>query len=459
MAQNPKSRQKRKTVHESKPISKTVLSRFDRMITLSNKDQRHDFQRDRDRLLHSHEFRRLAGVTQVVHVAEGHVFHNRLTHSLKVAQIGRRIAEHLLNTTKPEVINSAGGLDPDVVETAALAHDIGHPPFGHVTEEELDKLLKEQNCTDGFEGNAQSFRILTQLSIRNSSEPGLNLTRASLNAVLKYPWPRGTTEKEKKKWGFYTSESAHFDFARALSSLPKQKSLEAEIMDLSDDIAYSVHDVDDFYRAGIVPLDRLLNKSEERARFIEAAIKKLKKDDINFTKNEAHTFFDNIAVFVRPITEPFNGSKEQYASLSYFNSFLIMRFAFDKKLKPLKVRAKASSGMPLVIDRRVDAEIKFLKYVMSYYVYNSPALIGQQTGQRKVIREIFNILRDAIVVKDSVYADILPEPFRDYVKQNDGDKVKNLRVIADFIASLTEQQTLNLHRRLTGVEPGSITNL
>jgi dGTPase len=235
------------------------------------KDQRREFQRDRDRVLYSPFFRRLAGVTQVVHAAEGHVFHNRLTHSIKVAQIGRRLAELLKANSEAGLIQSIGELDEDVVETACLSHDLGHPPFGHIAENQLDQCAQERAVADGFEGNPQSFRIVARVAIRNNEHPGLNLTRASLNAILKYPWARATDGKEHDKWGHYHSEKDDFDYARALEKPGEnRKSVEAEIMDWANDVAYSLHDVDDFYRAGFVPLDQILSESAETARFIAA---------------------------------------------------------------------------------------------------------------------------------------------------------------------------------------------
>ena len=166
-------------------------------------DQRNPFQRDRDRILYTSAFRRLAWVTQVVSSWEGEPFHNRLTHTLEVAQIGRRLAEKL-SREQPQEAEEIGGVDSEVVEAAALAHDLGHPPFGHAAERELDELMRGAEVPDGFEGNAQTFRVLTKLSIRSTDFPGLNLCRATLNAVLKYPWHRQTVPKRRQqKWGAY----------------------------------------------------------------------------------------------------------------------------------------------------------------------------------------------------------------------------------------------------------------
>ena len=161
-------------------------------------DQRSRSQRDRDRLLYSAAFRRLAGVTQVASPAEADIFHNRLTHTLKVAQVGRRLAEKLLKE-QPDEADALGGIDPEVVEAAGLAHDLGHPPFGHIAEETLENCLQKRKVGGGYEGNAQSFRIVTKLAARFEEEDGLDLTRATLSAILKYPWIRDKDDEKKKK--------------------------------------------------------------------------------------------------------------------------------------------------------------------------------------------------------------------------------------------------------------------
>src|SRR5208283_4236045 len=200
---------------------------------------------------------------------EGHVFHNRLTHSLEVAQLARRAAEKLARE-QPKVARSLGGVDPDVAEAAALAHDLGHPPFGHIAEDELDRLLVKDDVKDGFNGNAQSFRIVSRLALRRAHHPGLNLTRATLNGVLKYPWLRGAGGEPSKKWGAYESDRDVFDWARK-GQPGITRSVEAELMDWADDVTYAVHDVEDFYRAGRIPLDKLKNDPRERDRFLSYA--------------------------------------------------------------------------------------------------------------------------------------------------------------------------------------------
>lgn len=145
-----------------------------------------------------------------------------------------------------------GGLDPDVVEAACLAHDLGHPPFGHIAEYELRGLVRGAGIKEGFEGNAQTFRIVTRLAISSAKVPGLNLSRATLNAVLKYPW---LWAKGDSKWGCFSEDKETFHWVRRYPRLtPRARTLEAQIMDWADDIAYAVHDVEDWYRAALIPL-------------------------------------------------------------------------------------------------------------------------------------------------------------------------------------------------------------
>ncbi len=216
---------------------------------VSQGDDRSDFQRDRDIVLYTSALQRLSGITQVTSPDTGHVFHNRLTHTLQVAQVGRRLAEKL-HLRQPELTHFYGGISPDVVEAACLAHDLGHPPFGHIAEEVLNRLAGD--TVEGFEGNAQSFRIVCELAFRSPEFAGLNLTKATLRAILKYPWTyRKRPTSYPKKWGAYSSEEPSFTHATGNNDGgPVLRCAEAEIMDSADDLTYAVHDVEDFYRAG-----------------------------------------------------------------------------------------------------------------------------------------------------------------------------------------------------------------
>jgi dGTPase len=440
-------------------------AREDRLhINDRRKDQRAVFERDRDRVLYCSAFRRLAGVTQVVHTAEGHIYHNRLTHSLKVAQVGRRLAEYLLIGEPKKLIKAVGGIDPNVVETAALAHDLGHPPFGHIAEEQLNEQLQAAGVSDGFEGNAQSFRIVTQVAIRNRNHRGLNLTRATLNAILKYPWGRGVSGKESKKWGYYYTEKQEFDFARGTGAdADRQQSAEAALMDWADDVTYSAHDVDDFYRAALIPLDQLLLRTAERTRFIDAVYARWKAEGLKsrldvLPRGEASKFFDQLAYYCgNELHVAYAGTPNQRARLSTLVALLIRRYILGPEEGAKAVTLVASPGQPTVqIEPRLRAEVELLKALMHYYVFDNPALVTQQFGQRRVIRDLFEIYFEAVQPK-SRNSSVIPHPFRDRLKEiKESDGLERPRLVADLIANMTEQQALLLHQRLTGLAPGSV---
>jgi dGTPase len=409
-------------------------------------DQRDPFQRDRDRVLYCSAFRRLAGVTQVVGADEGHLFHNRLTHSMKVAQIARRIAEWVATQAAERGV-PIDDASADVAETAALAHDLGHPPFGHAGEDALDHAVKAivGEHGDGYEGNAQSFRILTKLALRHHGINGLDLTRASLCAVLKYPWLRTPTGKRSKKYGAYESERDEFLFAHAGLS-DGLRSLEADIMDWADDFAYAVHDVEDFYRCGLVPLSDFHNESLLK-RFLSETRRHWCAD--GFDMDEALAIANGLGEYIPPeLTRPYIGDSEQRRYLRGFTSTLIGRYVTS-------VKVKDEHGEPVVsLTKNAEREVKLLKQVMRYYVYGSPALVAQQIGQRRVVTELFEDIYEA--TGSSHLRRFLPISFREQLEGTSGGSDSRARISADVIASMTEQQAYAMHARLRGVGPGSV---
>ena len=418
-------------------------------------DQRGPFQRDRDRIIYTSAFRRLAWVTQVVSAEEGEPFHNRLTHTLEVAQIGRRLAEKL-RADQPEEADSLGGVDPEVVEAAALAHDLGHPPFGHIAERELDRLMREAGVPDGFEGNPQSFRVVAKLAIRDRESPGLNLTRATLDAILKYPWFRQTTPPERdRKWGAFNSERHEFEWVRGPEPRDFRKSAEAEIMDFADDIAYAVHDMEDFYRTGLIPLDRLVKEDDEVDKFLDGTFSNLESNGRSapFGKDECKSAFKEI-LGSAPVVDPYSGSGEQRARLRSLTAALIGRY-----VKAIKLQDPGDTiGRRVHIEEWAEIDLFVFKQLTWYYVINNSALASQQFGQRRIISQLFEIFNNAA---GSNQLDIFPASYRERMEEliRNGRydvKEERVRVVADLLAGMTERQAIAMHQRLTGVWLGSV---
>ena len=419
-------------------------------------DQRAEFQRDRDRILYTSSFRRLGSITQVVSSAEGEPFHNRLTHTLEVAQIGRRLAERL-RRDQAEDAGLLGDVHPDVVEAAALAHDLGHPPFGHTTEEELDRLTRAATLADGFEGNAQSFRVVTKLAIRHTRFQGLNLTRATLNALLKYPWYRAVTPRRRnRKWGAYSSEREEFDWARLGQAVADLRTAEAELMDFADDVAYAVHDLEDFYRAGLIPLDRLTRNVDEVDKFLHGTFASLDRREIprDHPPDECKRVFERLLMLMP--RDPYTGTNRQRAILRSMTAALISRY-----INGIRLQAPGhGNGRTVVIRDDVAVELFVLKQLTWHYVIDNAALATQQHGQRNIIRKLFDVFLDSA---ESWQLNMFPPGEQELLEPLMRDssraaKEHRIRIVTDFIASMTEQQAIDLYKRVSGTSLGTVMN-
>lgn len=383
------------------------------------------------------------------------IFHTRQQHTYKVAQIGRRLAEARIRE-QPDLAKSLG-VDPEVVEAACLAHDLGHPPFGHAAESELDKLVcdptlvggDEADAADGYEGNAQTFRILTKLAVRYS-EPGLDLTRATLAATLKYPWLRDRDDtKKRSKWSAYKSESVVFAWAREGCN-GDFKTAEAELMDWADDIAYSVHDLEDFHRVGIIPWNEIVS-SEAREPIVEGVCRNWEKDPafpadaVRRIRSALERITRKLVIFPTVSKEVYNGAREQRRQLRNFTSVLIGNY-----VRAIALQDKPGEPAVLIQPDAAD-EVRVLKYFARHYVIGLPALHAQQYGQKRIIRELFEIF--LIEGKASRFG-LFPARLRYIWEDNTKDTAG--RLAADCVASLTENEAYQLHHRLTGYESGIV---
>jgi dGTPase len=391
-------------------------------------DRRSPFARDRARVLHSAALRRLAGKTQVVGPGEGAevsgVPRTRLTHSLEVAQIGRGIAEEL-------------GCDPDVVDTAGLAHDIGHPPFGHNGERALEEFGA---ACGGFEGNAQTLRILTRLEPKIDGV-GLNLTRASLDASCKYPWVRRPGDR---KYGAYVEDADVFAWVREGAS-PGRRCIEAQVMDWSDDVAYSVHDVEDGILAGRIDL-AALGSPAERSAVVELAVRHF--------GGEAGALGEAAdALLALPVVAAVRGFSagsaptSAHVALKQLTSELVGRFVLAAVDATLAATRDAHGEHPLrryaadlVVPAPAAAEVALLKAVAVRYVMSDPGRLAMQARQRELLVELATALREGAPESlDPVFAG-------DWTAA--ADDAARLRVVLDQVAILTDQQAVARHRAL-----------
>jgi dGTPase len=382
------------------------------------------FSRDRARVLHSAALRSLAGKTQVVGPNEGSEVHGiprtRLTHSLEVAQIARGIAEEL-------------GCDPDVVDTAGLAHDIGHPPFGHNGERALDEASQE--C-GGFEGNAQTLRILTRLEPKVLGH-GLNLTRASLDAATKYPWPR---RAGIRKFGVYDDDLSVFEWMRH-GAPEDRRCIEAQVMDWSDDVAYSVHDVEDGVRAGRISLGSLTDSSE-RVSIAELAAKLFSTEPISALEEAADGLLD-LPVVAELATRDYDGTLSAQVALKRLTSELVGRFAAAAVTGTREIHGTGPLtrySADLVVPGRVASEVALLKAMAVRYVLSDPDRLAMQRDQRALITSLVRALANR--GPSALEPAFLP------AWHAAGDDAGRLRVVVDQIASLTDLQAMTWHAEL-----------
>ncbi|MET9249839.1 deoxyguanosinetriphosphate triphosphohydrolase [Nonomuraea sp. NPDC003709] len=385
--------------------------------------ERSAFERDRARVLHSAALRRLAAKTQVVGPAESlgggqHIPRTRLTHSLECGQVGREMGATL-------------GVDPDLVETACLAHDLGHPPFGHNGEMALNAL--SASC-GGFEGNAQSLRLLTRLEAKVLTEDGrsagLNLTRAALDASIKYPW---TCEKSAK-FGVYDDDLPVFRWIR--DGAPDGRvSFEAQIMDWADDVAYSVHDLEDALHSGHVtpealrsPIERTLVCETTRTWYAPNA-------DLGELEE----------IFAKLITAPlwprrFEATLADLAGLKALTSGLIGRFCRSAQTATKEVYGSRHRA-DLVVPHATRLECALLKGVTAHYVMATRDHNANQARQRELITELASMI--------TLGAPGTLEPAFRPAYLGAADDAARVRVVIDQIASLTDTSAVAWHRRLS----------
>jgi dGTPase len=408
----------------------TDADRLRRVAEPPKDPRRGEFARDRARVVHSWGLRRLAAKTQVVGPDTDDFVRNRLTHSLEVAQVGRELGAAL-------------GCDPDVVDTACLAHDLGHPPFGHNGEEALDDAAARWG---GFEGNAQTLRVLTRLELKvidvSTGRPsGLNLTRASLDAATKYPWTRGNSPpgKPRSKFGAYPDDLEVFTWLRS-GAAGTTRCVEAQVMDLSDDVAYSVHDVEDAVVAGRLD-PRALRDPGELAR-VAAQVRSWYVDDV--TDDEVVDAVGRLRALPAWVAE-YDGGYRALAALKDMTSQLIGRFTHAVEQA---TRERYGGGRltryaaDVVVPRQTLVEIAALKGVAAVYVMTTSDRQPLYRRQREVLADLVEHLLAR--APDAL------EPWFAAAWKEAVDDAGRARTVIDQVASLTDGSAVAWHRRLVG---------
>jgi dGTPase len=421
---------------------------------------RSDFERDRARVLHSAGLRRLSAKTQVVAAGSADFPRTRLTHSLECAQIGRELAKEI-------------GCDPDLVDAACLAHDIGHSPFGHNGEFALNELAAPYG---GFEGNAQSLRLLTRLEPKVAGA-GLNLTRATLDATLKYPWfgaspgtssasPGGRppqtppllggnlppqTPAASRKFGVYAEDAEVFGWIRQ-GAPPGRPCLEAQVMDWADDVAYSVHDLEDGFHAGLITF-KSLRSPAERSVVSQTTATTYCDDGVSLAELD-EVLDDLLALDVWPAA--YDGGPQTVAAMKNLTSELIGRFcvaAQQATLTAANLPHPASPSTPhpvdhplsryaanLIVPRRQRLECALLKGITAHYVMTRAGVVAAQARERELLTELaFAVERGAPQTLDP-----LVRPAWEAAQT----EAARRRAVIDQIASLTDTSAIAWHHRL-----------
>ena len=391
---------------------------------------RGEFTRDRARVLHSSALRRLGAKTQVLSPSNGDFARTRLTHSLEVAQIGREMAGDL-------------GLDPDVVDLACLAHDLGHPPFGHNGERALNDWSAQFG---GFEGNAQTLRLLTRIEPKvfgtDGRSFGLNLTRASLDATVKYPWARanaiaGQDSTAAPKFGFYEDDRHVFEWVR-IGSEPGRKCVEAQVMDFADDVAYSVHDFEDAIVSGFIQLEVLADPANEADLL----------GKVYDWAGGSFTLLQLTQALHRLRRNPYwtvsyNHSPAELGRLKNLTSSLIGSFvqrtthnSYAWALESEISRYNSKLEVPEIVAE----EIAVLKGVTAAFLMTHDSRRPFYEWQRAVLRE----LCDALLAANGQHLDA----YASAAWLSAYDDAAQHRVIVDQVACLTDQSAITLHHQL-----------
>ncbi len=382
-------------------------------------DRRSPFEIDRSRIIHSAAFRRLQGKTQVFGIMHDSFFRTRLTHSLEVAQIAKGIALRFKRNT-------------DLVEAISLAHDIGHPPFGHVGERALNECLERMDA-GRYESNAQNLRLLDQLEMKFLEYPGLNLTRATLDGLLKH-------KHEPDKFVTYETEADLLAWITR-GAPPGQLSLETQIVDWADQVAYSVHDFEDGIHAGMITSTRL-NDDLLHERIAKFAAKFATKDNVG---NIVEVTLEFLISQVRAIEE-YPDALTRGAARKMLTSALINRFIWAPKIPPPHAVSAADTSprymytLEIALDEK--ARVGMMQLITQHLIVNDPRVATLERRSHHTVQRIF----EELAQPKSLY--LYPEEFRPLFLMAGEDERARARVASDYISSMTDRYAEMFYQRL-----------
>ncbi len=430
----------------------------------SPRDHRHPTERDRDRILHSAAFRRLQGKTQVFGIGQADFYRTRLTHSIEAAQLARGIASNML-VEEPRL---APCLTPELAEAAALAHDLGHPPFGHGGERTLDACMLEVSRRARltgkralrFEGNAQTFHVLVAAEPKSPEYPGLNLTRATLAAVMKYPYEQDVGNDKF----IFTSDAGVARWAlergiRLLTARQRRKgsglatSIACQVLDWADDCAYSIHDIEDALQAQFLRTGDLLDAHFARrvAGHYEETRENEAVPQLDFSEIR-----ERLRRLERRIRVPDRGDERAHRKLALRNILNELVTCVSVEVRPAGKRPDFSWRLRVPVEPRILSVL--CKSIVWEAVITDPRVAAMTAKGMEVLRDLFHLLLTELVEKKSCA--LFPRYYRPIVEECLGKgEMEAARGVCNFLALLTDMDALRLHALLRGTKSSSIFDL
>jgi dGTPase len=411
----------------------------ERLRTSPREDYRSAFQIDRDRIIHSSEFRRLQGKTQVFLPGEYDFYRTRLTHSIEVSQIGRSICS-FLKASNSNIFSDEFFIDPDLVESACLAHDLGHPPFGHAGERTLHRLMEPYG---GFEGNAQTLRLITEIFYRaDDRRRGMNPTRAFIDSILKYkslfsdlnePENHFIYDDQKKYLDFTFNDQEEIIDEKDPEKLKKIRSIECQIMDWADDTAYAINDIVDSISGGFITLYKLLKWKESNKEIIS---------DLQMI------YLDEVIEWMKR-----GNFKPKFGSQigDFINACDIIERAGNDSI--LSNRYKYE----LTINEKFIEKVELYKTISADIVFKSSQLHQIEYKGDRMLSSIFKVLEDNYIINLKPVK-LLPD-FSDRIIRNEKDPQVRARLVCDQLAGMTDSFAMRNYKRLFDADYSSLTDV